>query len=107
MRQRIPSIAERTEVAIKLGVIEPGETLTPQLQKKTAKLIQVAEAEQKADALVAAAEAAVSDPIPLIAQAHADLLKAGLTSFAADHIAAALAPEIWRANQGAAHALKR
>lgn len=93
MRQRIPSIAERTEVAIELGIIEPGEVLTPRLQKKLAQTIQIAEKDEGEDAEVAA-----SDPVVLIAQVHADLLKAGLTSFAADRIAAAIAPQIWRDN---------
>ncbi|TSD47981.1 hypothetical protein FFI94_018875 [Rhodococcus sp. KBS0724] len=93
MRQRIPSIAERTEVAIELGIIKPGEELTPRLQKKLAQTIQIAEGEE-----AEAVEAAASDPVVLIAKVHADLLKAGLTSFAADRIAAAIAPQIWRDN---------
>ncbi|MDZ7910801.1 MAG: hypothetical protein U5O16_03045 [Rhodococcus sp. (in: high G+C Gram-positive bacteria)] len=100
MRQRIPSVAERTEVAIELGIIEPGEVLTPRLQKKLAQTIQIAEAEQADEA-----EDAASNPIPLIANVHADLIEAGLSNLAADRITAALAPQIWRDNQGAAHAL--
>lgn len=101
MRQRIPSIAERTQVAIELGIIKPGEVLTPRLQKKLAQTIQIAEEEE-----AEATEAAASDPIPLIVKAHADLVEAGLSSIAADRITAALAPQIWRDNPGAAHARK-
>ena len=106
MRQRVPSIEERTKVAIGLGIIKPGEELTPHLQRKLARVVQLAEAEEAADAIADSLEAAVSDPIPLIVKAHADLIEAGLSSSATDLIVAALAPEIWRANLGAAHARK-
>lgn len=99
MRQRIPSLAERTEVAIELGIIEPGGVLTPLQQKKLAQTIQIAEAEEADEA-----EADASDPIPLIVKVHADLIEAGLSDIAAARIAAAIAPAIWRDNQGAAHA---
>ncbi|MDV6275306.1 hypothetical protein R3Q06_17560 [Rhodococcus erythropolis] len=98
-----PSDAEINAAAIELGIIKPGERLRPRDRAKVAKTIQVAEQlpdEDDED------EPAPSDPIELIAQTHADLIKAGLTDLAADRITAAIAPHIWRDNQGAAHALR-
>ncbi len=102
-RLRTPSDAEINAAAIALDVIKPGERLRPRDRAKVAKTIQIAEQlpdEDDED------ELAPSDPIALIAQTHADLIKAGLTDLAADRITAAIAPQIWRDNQGAAHALR-
>ncbi len=104
-RLRTPSDAEINAAAIALDVIKPGERLRPRDRAKVAKTIQIAEQlpdedDEDED------EPAPSDPIALIAQTHADLIKAGLTDLAADRITAAIAPQIWRDNQGAAHALR-
>ncbi|GAB7515141.1 hypothetical protein [Rhodococcus sp. no. 34] len=103
-RLRTPSDAEINAAALALDVITPGERLRPRDRAKVAKTIQIAEQlpnEGDED------ELPPSDPIALIAQTHADLIKAGLTDLAADRITAAIAPQIWRDNQGAAHALKQ
>lgn len=102
-RLRTPNDAEINAAAIELGIIKSGERLRPRDRAKVAKTIQVAE--QLPDE-VDEDEAAPCDPIALIAQTHADLIKAGLTDLAADRITAAIAPQIWRDNQGAAHALR-
>lgn len=103
-RLRTPTDAEITAAAIDLGVIKPGERLRSRDRAKVAKTIQIAEQlppENDED------ETPSSDPIALIAQTRADLIKAGVPSFAADRITAAIAPQIWRDNPGAAHALTR
>lgn len=99
-RPRVPSLEERTEYAIALGLIAPGESLSPTLQTKTAQLIALAEQiEDEED------RAAAADPVPEITDTYARLIEAGLPDFAAASIVAALAPGIaGRANQGAAHA---
>ncbi|MGM5069822.1 hypothetical protein EU244_033910 [Rhodococcus qingshengii] len=96
-----PTDAEITAAAIELDVIKPGEKLRPRDRSKVAKTIQIARQMPPEDD---EDELPPSDPIVLIAHAHADLIKAGLTDLAADRITAALAPHIWRDNQGAAHA---
>lgn len=98
---RTPTDGEITAAALNLGVIQPGERLRSRDRARVAKTIQVADQLPPEED-----EQPVSDPIALIAQTHADLLKAGLTSFAADRVVAALAPQIWRDNPGAAHALR-
>lgn len=71
-RLRTPSDAEINAAAIALDVIKPGERLRPRDRAKVAKTIQIAEQlpdEDDED------ELATSDPIALIAQTHADLIK--------------------------------
>lgn len=96
-----PTDEEITAAGIILGKAEPGQRMRGFDRARVAKTIQVADQLPPEEE-----EQPVSDPIALIAQTHADLLKAGLTSFAADRVVAALAPQIWRDNPGAAHALR-
>ncbi|MFC1474136.1 hypothetical protein [Rhodococcus qingshengii] len=105
-RLRTPSDAEINAAAIALDVIKPGERLRPRDRAKVAKTIQIAEQLPDDDDEDDEDELPPSDPIALIAQTHADLIKAGLTDLTADRITAAIAPQIWRDNQGAAHALR-
>lgn len=86
-----PTDEEITAAGIMLGKVAPGQRMRGFDRAKVAKTIQVA------DQLPPEEDAQpVSDPIALIAQTHADLLKAGLTPISADRITAAIAPQIWR-----------
>lgn len=100
VRQRVPSIEERTQVAVGLGLIGPGEELSPRLQRQTAQLIGLAEANEEAEDRAAAA-----DPVPQIISTYTRLTDAGLPDFAAAQIVAALAPGFTvQTIEGAAHA---
>ena len=96
---RIPTDCEIRATAVALGLVRPGENVPPNLRAKVAKTIQMA------DELNAEEEPFLrdSDPIALIATTYNDLIEAGIPDHAAAHIAAALAPEIWRTESGAAH----
>ena len=97
---RTPTDSEITSTAIELGLIEPGDSVSPRLRSKIAKTIQLA------TQLDAEDESTLQtfDAVALIATTYSDFLEAGIPDHAAARIAAALAPEIWRANVGAAHA---
>lgn len=101
---RVPSMAEREAAAIELGVIKPGEVLTPRLQIKLAKVLE------KRDELAAqqsAEQTATSNFVGPITATYTELVESGLPETAAAQVVAAIAPSIWRANQGAAHAPNR
>lgn len=96
-----PSEREINEAASKLGMSLP---LKPSQYARVAKAIQLApqiEAEEQAAAAVEAAPSTFADEI---ADAHVHLLGAGVPEHAAALVVAAIAPDIWRKTQGAAHA---
>lgn len=98
---RVPSGSQIAETAERLGLALP---LTPTQYKKVARAIQLApriEADEKAEEAVKAAPA---DFASAIADAHTHLLGAGVPEHAAALVVAAIAPDLWRTNQGAAHA---
>ncbi|NKW39069.1 hypothetical protein GS935_20325 [Rhodococcus hoagii] len=98
---RVPTEREIAEAAERLGLTPP---LTPTEYKKVARAIQLApqiEAEERAEEAVKAAPA---DFAASIADAHTHLLSAGVPEHAAALVVAAIAPDLWRKNQGAAHA---
>lgn len=101
--KRVPSMAEREAAAIELGMIEPGETLSPQLQNKMAKVLAVRD---DLAAQEVAQEAESSGFVTPVADTYSGLIEAGLPESAAAQVVAAVAPLIWRANRGAAHAPK-
>jgi hypothetical protein len=96
---RTPSDSEITNTAIELGLINHGKRVPPRLRAKVAKTIQLAR-ELDADS---ESSSCISTPIALIATTYSDLVEAGIPDHAAARIAAALAPEIWRTESGAAH----
>ena len=98
---RVPSMAEREAAAVRLGLIQPGEPLTPHLQKKLAKALQVAERMESDEE---AKQVASSDFVQPVATTYTALIEAGLPDTAAAQVVAAIAPAIWRTTQGAAHA---
>ncbi|RAL31150.1 hypothetical protein [Rhodococcus sp. AQ5-07] len=97
---RTPTDAEITNTAVELGLIESGDSVPPRLRAKVAKTIQLATQLDAEDEPTRP----TSDAVTLIATTYSDLLEAGIPDHAAVRIAAALAPEIWRTNVGAAHA---
>lgn len=97
-----PSEREINEAACRLGMSLP---LKPSEYAKVAKAIQLAPKFEAEDQAAAKAAAAPADFATSIADAHAHLLAAGLTEHAAALVAAAIAPDVWRTTQGAAHAL--
>lgn len=100
-RPRPPSIEERTRIAVDLGLIEPGEALSPRLQIKLANVRALAERNEDEED-----RAAKADPVPELADTYRRLIEAGLPEHAAARVVAALAPGIaGRAKtDGAAHA---
>lgn len=100
-KKRIPSMAEREAAAVRLGLIEPGQPLTPRLQRKMADILATAEEIEADDAARAQSTTAFVAPITTT---YAALVEAGLPDHAAAQVVAAIAPAIWRTNQGAAHA---
>ncbi|MFY2788450.1 hypothetical protein [Rhodococcus sp. MALMAid1271] len=94
-------MAERESAAIELGIIELGETLSPQLQNKMAKVLAVRD---DLAAQEVAQEAESSGFVTPVADTYSGLIEAGLPESAAAQVVAAVAPLIWRANRGAAHA---
>lgn len=96
---RTPTDTEITNTAIELGLIKPGGKVPPQLRAKVAKTIQLASQLDAEDE----SSSTVSTPVALIATTYNDLIEAGIPDHAAARIAAALAPEIWRTESGAAH----
>lgn len=98
--KRVPSMAEREAAAIELGMIEPGETLSPQLQNKMAKVLAVRD---DLAAQEVAREAESTGFVTPVADTYNGLIEAGLPESAAAQVVAAVAPSIWRANRGAAH----
>ncbi|WP_317541288.1 hypothetical protein [Rhodococcus globerulus] len=98
-------MAEREAIAVEMGLTEPGERLSPRLQRKTAEVITHMEAETAVTALAEAAEIAVETGFAQpISETYKALIAADLPESAAAQVVAAIAPAIWRANQGAAHA---
>lgn len=95
---RVPSDAEITSVAARLGM----PAVTPRDRAKVAKAAQLA---PQIDAHEAAAAESAADFAELISATHAGLLAAGIPDHAADLVVAAIAPDVWRTTQGAAHAL--
>lgn len=100
-KQRIPSMDEREAAAIRLGVIEPGEKLTPRQQRQMADVLQAA---GRIEAEDAARQTAAADFVAPITTTYDALIEGGLPEHAAAQVVAAIAPAIWRTNQGAAHA---
>lgn len=99
--KRIPSIAEREAAAIRLGKLLPGEKMSPRLQRQMADILQKA---VEIDAADAARETNANEFVPPIVTTYDALIEGGLPEGAAAQVVAAIAPAIWRANQGAAHA---
>lgn len=102
--RRVPSMAEREEAAIRLGKLKPGEKMSPQLQTQMAAIVQKA---HDLDAADAAAEINTADFATPIAATYGALIEGGLPEHAAARVVAAIAPAVWRTNQGAAHARNR
>ncbi|WP_027500807.1 hypothetical protein [Rhodococcus sp. UNC363MFTsu5.1] len=94
---RVPSDAEIAATAERLGL----PAVTPRDRAKVAKTIQLA---PQIDAEDRAAEVSAADFAESIAAAHTSLRDAGLPEHAAALVAAAIAPDVWRTTQGAAHA---
>lgn len=101
---RVPSEREITEYAKRLDLPLP---LTPKTRARVAKAIQLAPQIEAEDQAAAAVEAAPAAFAASIADAHTHLLGAGVPEHAAALVVAAIAPDIWRKTQGAAHAQHR
>lgn len=102
--RRVPSLAEREEAAIRLGKLKPGEKMSPQLQTQMAAIVQKAHDLDAADAEREINSADFATPIVTTYDA---LIEGGLPEHAAARVVAAIAPAVWRTNQGAAHARNR
>lgn len=96
---RTPTDSEINNAAIELGLIEPGNCVPPRLRAKVAKTIQLSSALDAEDE----SPFAISMPVARLATTYNGLIEAGIPDHAAARIAAALAPEIWRTESGAAH----
>ncbi|PTR42029.1 hypothetical protein C8K38_111198 [Rhodococcus sp. OK611] len=94
---RVPSDAEINATAERLGM----PAVTPRERAKVAKACQLA---PQIDDAERASEVSTADFAASIAAAHTGLLDAGLPEHAAALVAAAIAPDVWRKTQGAAHA---
>lgn len=101
MTRRVPSMAEREEAAVRLGKLKPGEKMSPQLQTQMAAIVQKA---HDLDAADAAREVNSADFATPIVATYDALIEGGLPEHAAARVVAAIAPAVWRTNQGAAHA---
>ncbi|WP_094980345.1 hypothetical protein [Rhodococcus pyridinivorans] len=98
---RPPTESEIQQAAIQLGHIEPGEPVPARIRAKVAKALQLAVQMDSADD---ARDALSAGFVSTVSTTYADLTKAGLSDDAAARVVAAIAPHVWRANQGAAHA---
>lgn len=107
MKRNVPTMAEREAAAIRLGKLKPGEKMSPQLQTQMAAIVQKAHDLDAADAADAAAEINSTDFATPIAATYDALIEGGLPEHAAARVVAAIAPAVWRTNQGAAHARNR
>lgn len=95
----IPTEQQIREAGERLNLVRPGEPITPRLRGKLAKVVELAEAETAAESDRATTAAAVAGPI---ADAYHALVERDIPDVSAARIVAALAPMIWRTNQGAA-----
>ncbi|MGN7133382.1 hypothetical protein ACTHQY_08925 [Rhodococcoides corynebacterioides] len=98
---RTPSDAEINDAAVELGLVGRGEPLTPRLRAKVAKTIQLA---GRIDAEEQVARETSTGFAAAAAATYTDLVEAGIPDTAAARVVAAIAPQLWRDNQGAAHA---
>lgn len=98
---RTPTEAEISHTAVQLGLIRPGEPVPPRIRAKVAKTLQVAVQMESAED---AQEATSADFIRTVADTYSGLTGAGLPDEAAARVVAAIAPALWRTDQGAAHA---
>lgn len=95
----VPTEAEMRDAGLRLGLLEKGADIPPRLRGKLARVVDLAKAEMKADADRADRTTEVVGPI---ADTYAALVERGIPDPSAARIVAALAPMIWRTNQGAA-----
>lgn len=98
---RTPSDSEIRMAAEQLGHIRPGEPVPPRIRAKVAKALQLAVQMDAADEATPASSAGF---VSTITTTHTGLIEAGLPDDVAARVVAAIAPDVWRANQGAAHA---
>ena len=85
-RPRIPSMEERKAAAVELGLIEPGEELSPRLQRQMAQVITLAQQNEQAEQ----AATPVPDPVPKIITTYRRLRNAGMSDESAARILAAM-----------------
>lgn len=98
---RTPTDSEIRQAAVQLGHTRPGEPVPPRIRAKVAKALQLAVQMDSADE---ARDASSAGFVSTITDTFAGLIGAGLSDDAAARVVAAIAPDVWRANQGAAHA---
>lgn len=84
-RPRIPSMEERKAAAVELGLAEPGEELSPRLQRHMAQVIALAEQNEQVELAPKA-----PDPVPKIITTYIRLKHAGITEESAARIVAAM-----------------
>lgn len=95
---RTPNEREIRQAAEQLGYAWP---LKPREYTQIAQSLQIAvQMESGEEAIVASS----SGFVRTVTETHAGLIEAGLPVEAAARVVAAIAPVVWRANQGAAHA---